>query len=163
MFFAGQGWHRGAEVPFNNHFACGWLLNVPASYKIKLIAEFAAKENLKSSFPLRFKARQAEGGCGYSCRRQEKSLVSWYFSFDWHSWGESVCEYIAKGRKSPTQRAVDRWVCAARPTGSQAFFSALGFFRFDSESQPAHLLLTLTVGRLLGYSRGLLKKFELQV
>ena len=27
-----------------------------------MIAEFAAKENLKSSFPLRFKARRAEGG-----------------------------------------------------------------------------------------------------
>jgi hypothetical protein len=27
-----------------------------------LIAEFAAKENLKSSFPLRFKARRAERG-----------------------------------------------------------------------------------------------------
>jgi len=27
----------------------------------------------------------------------------------------------------------------------QAFFSALGFFRFDSESQPTHLPLTLTI------------------
>ncbi len=31
----------------------------------------------------------------------------------------------------------------------QAFFSALGFFRFDSESQPTHLPLTLTVSLLL--------------
>jgi hypothetical protein len=30
----------------------------------------------------------------------------------------------------------------------QAFFSALGFFRFDSESQPTHLPLTQTVGPL---------------
>ena len=35
----------------------------------------------------------------------------------------------------------------------QAFFSALGFFRFDSESQPTHLPLTLTVSpsRLIRY------------
>jgi hypothetical protein len=30
-------------------------------------------------------------------------------------------------------------------------------------SRPTHLPLTRAVGRLLGYSRGLLKKFELQV
>ena len=30
----------------------------------------------------------------------------------------------------------------------QAFFSALGFFRFDSESRPAHQQGTLSVGRL---------------
>jgi len=23
---------------------------------------------------------------------KKRDLVSWYFSFDWHSWGESVCE-----------------------------------------------------------------------
>jgi len=42
----------------------GWLLNFHLHDKIKLIAEFAAKENLKSSFPLRFKAKRAEGNDG---------------------------------------------------------------------------------------------------
>jgi hypothetical protein len=39
---------------------------------------------------------------------------------------------------------VDRWVCAA----FSGIFSALGFFRFDSEPQPSHQRVTLTVGRL---------------
>jgi hypothetical protein len=48
-------------------------------------------------------------------------------------------------KSQPTRRAVDRW-------GRGPFFElflASGFFRFDGESQPSHLPLTLTVGTLL--------------
>ena len=41
-----------------------------------------------------------------------------------------------------TQRAVDRWVHDA----FLSVFAALSCFRFDSDSQPTHLLLTQTVG-----------------
>ena len=60
---------------------------------------------------------------------KKKDLVSWYFSFDWHSWGESVCEHAAKVRKRPTQRAADG-VYAPRSLGP---FLALGFARFNGE------------------------------
>src|SRR5687767_498636 len=51
-------------------------------------------------------------------------------------------------------RAVDRWVRAA----FFGHFPGFGFFRFDSDSQPSHLPLTLTVGLVglryaVGHSR----------
>ena len=69
--------------------------------------------------------------------------------------GESP--FVSKLRKAESAQHSVQWTGGYAPR-FQAFFSALGFFRFDSESQPTHLPLTLTVGWLLGYSRGLLKK-----
>src|SRR5688572_23355090 len=52
-------------------------------------------------------------------------------------------EAVSKCRRL-TMRAVDSWVRAA----FSGIFLALSFFRFDGESQPCHLPLTLAVGRL---------------
>jgi hypothetical protein len=53
----------------------------------------------------------------------------------------------------------DGWILTVK----LAFFMALGFVHFVCASTPVQPPVTRAVGRLLGYSRGLLKKFELQV
>jgi hypothetical protein len=58
--------------------------------------------------------------------------------------GESP--FVSKLRKAESAQHSVQWTGGYAPR-FQAFFSALGFFRFDSESQPTHLPLTLTVGR----------------
>ena len=61
--FSSQRDHQGLHIRLAaNSAQAKWLLNFHLHDKIKLIAEFAAKENLKSSFPFRFKARRAEEG-----------------------------------------------------------------------------------------------------
>ena len=57
--------------------------------------------------------------------------------------GESP--FVSKLRKAESAQHSVQWTGGYAPR-FQAFFSALGFFRFDSESQPTHLPLTLTVG-----------------
>jgi len=44
------------------------------------------KKNLKSSFPLRFKARRAEGGCGGNSARRAQPVPFGYFQTDTASW-----------------------------------------------------------------------------
>jgi hypothetical protein len=56
--------------------------------------------------------------------------------------GESP--FVSKLRKAESAQHSVQWTGGYAPR-FQAFFSALGFFRFDSESQPTHLPLTLTV------------------
>ena len=74
--------------------------------------------------------------------------------------GESP--FVSKLRKAESVQHSVQWTGGYAPR-FQAFFSALGFFRFDSESQPTHLPLTLTVRRLLIHAHGSLKQFELHV
>jgi len=57
--------------------------------------------------------------------------------------GESP--FVSKLRKAESAQHSVQWTGGYAPR-FQAFFSALGFFRFDSESQPTHLPLTPTVG-----------------
>ena len=67
--------------------------------------------------------------------------------------GESP--FVSKLRKAESAQHSVQWTPGKLRRGHeggyvprfQAFFSALGFFRFDGESQPTHLPLTLTVGR----------------
>ena len=59
----------------------------------------------------------------------------------------------------PTQRALDAGDSAAFSSG----FLASSFFYSRAESTPTPAPVTQAVRRLLGYSRSLLKKFELQV
>jgi len=59
--------------------------------------------------------------------------------------GESP--FVSKLRKAESAQHSVQWTGGYAPR-FQAFFSALGFFRFDSESQPTHLPLTRAVGRL---------------
>jgi hypothetical protein len=56
--------------------------------------------------------------------------------------GESP--FVSKLRKAESAQHSVQWTGGYAPR-FQAFFSALGFFRFDSESQPTHLPLTQTV------------------
>jgi len=114
-----------------------------------LIAEFAAKENLKSSFPLRFKAGRAEGGvdirveCVISDGLSGKKRV--WFRGIFHLIGIlGEGPFVSKLRKAESAQHSVRWTGGYAPR-FQAFFSALGFFRFDSESQSTHLPLTQTV------------------
>jgi len=58
--------------------------------------------------------------------------------------GESP--FVSKLRKAENAQYSVQWTGGYAPR-FQTFFSALGFFRFDSESQPTHLPLTLTVIR----------------
>ena len=59
--------------------------------------------------------------------------------------GESP--FVSKLRKAESaQHSLQR--TSGYASRFQAFFSALGFFRFDSESRPAHQRVTPTVGRL---------------
>ena len=50
--------------------------------------------------------------------------------------------FVENDRLPSFHGAMDRWVCSA----FLSVFVALGFSRFDSESQPAHLPLTRVVG-----------------
>jgi hypothetical protein len=59
--------------------------------------------------------------------------------------GESP--FVSKLRKAESAQHSTQWTGGYAPR-FQAFFSALGFFRFDSESQPTHLPLTRAVGTL---------------
>jgi hypothetical protein len=56
--------------------------------------------------------------------------------------GESP--FVSKLRKAEIAQRSVQWIGGYAPR-FQAFFSALGFFRFDSESQPTYLPLTRAV------------------
>ena len=48
---------------------------------------------------------------------KKRDFVSWYFSFDWHSWGESVGEEIAKRQKAASTALTGLLlICAAFAT-----------------------------------------------
>jgi len=59
--------------------------------------------------------------------------------------GESP--FVSKLRKAESAQHSVQWTGGYAPR-FQAFFSALGFFQFDSESPSTHLPLTQAVGRL---------------
>ena len=107
---------------------------------------------MKSSFPLRFKARRAERGVDIRVEGVTPDGLSGkkrvWFRGIFHLIGIlGEGPFVSKLRKAESAQHSLQWTGVYAPR-FQAFFSALGFFRFDSESRPAHQRVTRAV-RLL--------------
>jgi hypothetical protein len=103
-----------------------------------LIVEFVAKENLKSSFPLRFKARRAEGGVDIRVEYVTPDGLSGkkrvWFRCIFHLIGipgespfVSKLRKVESARHSPFRMFRDLQRTSGYAPRFQAFFSALGF------------------------------------